>query len=416
MLKKSGGNWVSGDHFFDREEELARLQTAVRDGTHILLTAQRRMGKTSLVRELLTRLDGEEDIQTAFVDLEAAHDPADAIVEISMATRHLRPRWRGLRNLLTRQFKRVETVAVGTHGADLKFRLRAETNQGNWKRNGDRLLEDLTNGTGLVVLAIDELPLLINRILRGSTEPLQPECVDAADEFLSWLRRAAQAHRGSLCLVLSGSVGISPILKRAGLSATMNVFSAFDLRPWDLATAVACLQALAETYRLDVPTEIWEAVCRRLRRCVPHHVQQFFEALNRELAIAGRSQARFEDAKRAYFRDMLGPRGQIDMDHYETRLKLVLGDAGYRVALELLARTAKERPLERASIDDFRNELVATDDPGADLVPHVLEVLQHDGYFVQDGRGFRFASGLMEDWHRLKRGLSIAPLVKASRR
>ena len=51
-LTKGGWNWVDGDRFFDREAEIKALAARVRDGTHTLLTAQRRMGKTSLVREL----------------------------------------------------------------------------------------------------------------------------------------------------------------------------------------------------------------------------------------------------------------------------------------------------------------------------------------------------------------------------
>ena len=50
-LKKAGGNWVDGDRFFDRKAELEALTERVRDGAHTLLTAQRRMGKTNLVRE-----------------------------------------------------------------------------------------------------------------------------------------------------------------------------------------------------------------------------------------------------------------------------------------------------------------------------------------------------------------------------
>ena len=49
-LRKAGGNWVVGDRFFDRETEIEALMERVGDGIHTLLTAQRRMGKTSLVR------------------------------------------------------------------------------------------------------------------------------------------------------------------------------------------------------------------------------------------------------------------------------------------------------------------------------------------------------------------------------
>ena len=57
-LKKAGSNWVDGDRFFDRDGELDVFTARVQNGTHTLLTAQRRMGKTSLVRELLRRLKG----------------------------------------------------------------------------------------------------------------------------------------------------------------------------------------------------------------------------------------------------------------------------------------------------------------------------------------------------------------------
>ena len=76
MLKKGGSNWVEGVRFFDREIELEVLEERVKDGTHTLLTAQRRMGKTSFVRELLRRLAKSGKFETVFVDLEAAADPA----------------------------------------------------------------------------------------------------------------------------------------------------------------------------------------------------------------------------------------------------------------------------------------------------------------------------------------------------
>lgn len=71
-LRKAGANWVEGSRFFNRDIELAALVERVRDGTHALVTAQRRMGKTSLVRELLRSLEQTGKCQTVFVDVEEA--------------------------------------------------------------------------------------------------------------------------------------------------------------------------------------------------------------------------------------------------------------------------------------------------------------------------------------------------------
>ena len=51
-MRPTAGRWVSGDDFFDREPELRVLESHVRNRNHILLTGQRRMGKTSIAREL----------------------------------------------------------------------------------------------------------------------------------------------------------------------------------------------------------------------------------------------------------------------------------------------------------------------------------------------------------------------------
>ena len=411
MLKKTVGNWVDGDRFFDRESDIAALREHVSEGTHTLLVAQRRMGKTSLVRELLRRLNGTPGIKTAFVDLEDARDPADAIVQISLASRHLQsiPRRAGeLKEAILRRFRSVQLAG---QYEEMRFQLRAEINSGTWRSKGDLLIQNLTKGDRKVVLAIDELSILVNRILKGGKHGVLPENIKAADEFLSWLRRNAQAHRDRLCLIVSGSVGIAPILKQAGLSAAMNVFSAYELKPWSHSTASDCLGELAANYKVDLPVTVREAVCHRLRCCIPHHVQQFFDAIHRQLRLAERSDAILEDADTAYRHDMLAARGQIDMDHYEERLKLVLGTDAYRVALELLARAASEGSLSPESISAYKSMLDVSQDAGAASVPFVLEVLMHDGYFTRQGEEFRFASGLLEDWQRSRKGLPIDPLV-----
>jgi predicted AAA+ superfamily ATPase len=50
------GNWVQAEKFLGREEELAELKGLLDRGSHVLITAPRRMGKTSLMRECARRL------------------------------------------------------------------------------------------------------------------------------------------------------------------------------------------------------------------------------------------------------------------------------------------------------------------------------------------------------------------------
>ena len=415
MLRKGGGNWVEGDRFFDREIELEALEERVRDGTHTLLTAQRRMGKTSLVRELLRRLAEGEEFETVFVDLEAAADPADAIAEIGVQARPLRGTWERIAgnfaNVLKGVGDRIEELSV----ADLKVKLRAGIDAGNWPQRGDAVFAALGSSERPVLLAIDELPILVNRLLKDDRDRITPEGKQAADAFLSWLRRNGQAHKGKVIMILSGSVALEPLLEQAGLSAHANIYSAYDLKPWSEETAVSCLGALAKSYEIGLPPAIRRDMCRRLRCCIPHHVQMFFDKMHEYLRPAGREEASQEDVEWVYVHEMLGVRGQADLQHYEGRLKTILGITGYPVALEILTATAVKGRLDGDAVDRYRVHYSALDAENSEGVPSVadvLHVLQHDGYLERQDGGFRFVSGLLEDWWRSRYGENFVPVVE----
>ena len=406
-LVKAGGNWVEGDRFFDRATDIEALEERVRDGIHTLLTAQRRMGKTSLVRELLRRLADEGRFETIFVDLEDAAAPADAIAEIGLRARSAQGAWGRIKTLFANVLTEVEIGGrvPALPEAELRVKLRAGVDAGNWRHKGDQVFEALAGNALPTVLAIDELPILVNRLLKGDDHRITPERRRAADEFMSWLRKNGQTHQGRIRMILSGSVSLEPILRQAGLSAHANIFSPFDLRPWDEETAAACLGALAETYGLDLPCAVREDMCRRLRCQIPHHVQRFFGFLHEDLRRVGRRAAALEDVERVYVHQMLGIRGQTDLEHYEGRLRTVLGDEGYWAALEMLTEAAVDGGRLRGDAIDRHRESLAHGD-GADPPPvdDVLRVLEHDGYLERHGDGYRFVSGLLEDWWRVRYG------------
>ena len=414
-LRKAGANWVEGDRFFDRETDLAALAERVRDRTHTLVTAQRRMGKTSLVRELRRRLEEGGKFDTVFVDVEGADTAADAIAEIGAGSLPVQGAWRRILasfdNVLRGAGGRIDELSV----ADVRVKLRAGIDAGNWRRRGDEVFAALAANGRPVVLAIDELPILVDRLLRGAGEGIAPEGIRAADAFLSWLRKNGQAHRDRVVLILSGSVSLEPILRRAGLSAQANIYSPYDLKPWDGETAESCLGALAEAYGLDLPAAVRRDMCRRLRCAIPHHVQLFFDCLHEHLRRAGRSAATPEDVEDAYRADMLGARGQMDLDHYETRLKSTLGARGYRIALDLLTETAVGRGVLRDDAVGLYREYfkagAAEAEGDAIAVEEVLRQLEHDGYLERRGEGFGFVSGLLEDWWLARHGRHFGPIA-----
>ena len=388
-MKSSTGRWVSGGDFFDREPELRILETRVRDSNHVLLTGQRRMGKTSILRELGQRLESEGWV-FLFTDVEGAAHPEDVIAEIAQAAHPVRAlssrfaAWAG--RFLTDNIEEINALDFGV-------RIRAGLDAGSWRRHGKRLLRDCAEYDKPVLLVIDELPIFLKRML------LQDGDARRVDEFMSWLRGVLQAlGDDSPVLMLSGSIGLEPLMRRLGIPDRINHLYPFRLGPWDRDTSVRCFEHLSEYYKLPVEDGVADAVYEALGIGIPHHVQSFFARLRDFAIMQGRDRVTVEDVDEVYRTALLGPSGQNDLVHYETRLKEGLEDENYSIAMEILAEAATLEvftPAARQCLERLYSALVE-DAPGR--IADALEILAHDGYLEADNGSYRFPSKLLKDW------------------
>jgi AAA+ ATPase superfamily predicted ATPase len=79
-LIQAYGNWVIGEErFWDREREIELFIKSLDEGAHLHLIAQRRIGKTSLMREVSRRI--EDRYICLHVDLQKAQTAEDLMVE-----------------------------------------------------------------------------------------------------------------------------------------------------------------------------------------------------------------------------------------------------------------------------------------------------------------------------------------------
>ena len=388
-MNSSTGRWVSGDNFFNRERELRILETRVRDRNHVLLTGQRRMGKTSIVQELGRRLEAEGWI-FLFADVEGATCAEDAIADIAQAVYPVRP----IASRFVTGMKRwLDNNIEEINAYEFRVKIRAGLDAGSWRRYGEQLLRDCAVQDKPVLLVIDELPILLNRMLKGD------DGVRQVDEFLSWLRGVLQGiGDGSLVLIVSGSIGLTPLVNRLGIPDRINHLEPFRLGPWDCDTSIECFQRLAENYELRVEDGVANAVYDALGIGIPHHVQSFFARLRDHATMQGRDQVTVEDVKVVYRTGLLGPSGQNDLVHYETRLKEALEDESHTIAMEILAEAATQNVFTSGARRCLEGLYAMVVDDAQGRIADTLEILMHDGYLEASDDGHRFPSRLLKNW------------------
>ena len=243
--------------------------------------------------------------------------------------------------------------------SDVRLKIRAGLDAGNWRGQGERLLRGCAEHDTRILLVIDELPIFLKRMLRTH------DGADRVERFLSWLRGVFQSLGGdSPVLIVSGSIGLTPLVHRLGIPDRINYLEPFRLGPWNREASVACFDRLANSAALAVEDGVAGAVYDALGIGIPHHVQSFF--------------ARLRD--------------------YETRLRDALDEESRSIAMEILADAATQGVLTagaRIRLGELYSRVV--DDAHA-RITEILDVLIHDGYLEVHGGDHRFPSRLLRDW------------------
>ncbi len=411
-LKRAHGNWVVGDQFWGREAELALFIQSLEEGAHLLLTAPRRMGKTSLMQEAARRLEG--GCLCLYVDLQKSHSAADAIAALSLATRPHAPLWEKTQGLFANIFKQVAGLIESLQYDDLTVTLRSGLTEGNWKDKGDHLFAILAAAEKPVIIFFDEIAILANRLLKGDDYRITPERRQQTDEFMSWLRQNSINHKGKVRLVLTGSIGLAPILRQAGLSATLNTFSPFSLGPWSDDVARGCVEALANEYGLKFAPQAVEGLVGELGCGIPYHVQLYFDTIYRECRLRDTQEVSVELVQEVYRRDMIGLRGHAALSHLEERLKMMLGQEDYTLALDLLTEAACTGALTVRAVQLLGQQHGREEDvrSSAEVQREILAVLEHDGYLLREGEEYRFVSKLLRDWWEAHFGFGYVPAAE----
>jgi hypothetical protein len=397
-LGRGYGNWVTGDQFYDRTIELRLFAELMDQGANLLIVAPRRIGKTSLLRESERRL--QSTYLCLQVDLQKANSPADAILELSLATRPHLPLWSRVTGIFGTLLDQISGRIQSLKKSDVTVALRAGINPGNWQSRGDRLLELIARSEKPVIIFFDELPILVNRILKGSDFNMTPERREVAESLMSWIRNNSIRHQGKIRFVIAGSVGLRPVLQQAGLNATLNNFQSFPLRPWAFETAVAFVTEMALENGLTLEAGAPERMAELLGSCIPHYVRMFFEHVYRAARLNDVGVFSVARVEEIYRTEMLGVHGRAELSHYEERLRL-LGPEFYDIAVEFLTEAAAAGQIDRLTAEGLAAEHPVSGKTPAAQSREVLSILQHDGYLRETAPDvYSFDSKLVHDWWR----------------
>ncbi len=379
-MKISVGNPVEGDDFFDREQEQVRAWRKL-EGSHLLMLAPRRIGKTSLILRLCAtaREHGRYAVHCSFAKCETE---SDCIRELFKALANQQTFGQRSKPL----FDSIKSVKLGPLGVDWH-----EAKPESWREAGEELARALAESDDDWLVCIDELPVFIINLLQQGEEGRR-----RARAFLYWLRDLRQNHYRRIKWLMAGSIGLDTLAARLRLTDSINDLEPFPLDAFSEDSALRFLDKLAVSYDLPLSDPLRRAIIARVGWPVPYYLQLMFSHLRDESLDSGQP----SDAAmiETVFEKLLGNSYRTHFDYWHQRLEEELGQPEAGQAALILTRISRSTAGETWETLAQAMSVVLQDPQTRDQALHyLLDVLRSDGYLVE--REGRYAFRL--EWLRV---------------
>ncbi len=385
-----------------REEFLTELWETLRT-RHLVLTAARRTGKTSVMDHLRDHPRNNFSVVSINVQdlthpadffqvlLDAFHDAHPALVRDQLAAG-----WK----LVTGALGLVAEIGVG----EFKLALReSDPNwRENWRQHGDTFLQQARNMNIPILFIVDELPDMLLNLSRKDAVLLR--------EFLAWFRTQRlnpAPAKDAIRWLVGGSVNLAGTLDALGQVDLINDLEDVplpQLTDGDIEVFVnEMLSGRGVPYDEAVPRQM----SVRLGRPIPLFMQMATQDLYR---LWKKEQRKiFAADVDAIFDALIVSSGaRTRLQHYYSRIQQYYTDPKRSIAYALLGQiSVSESGLKRASLLQETDRLLV--DSGIELPAHerkqlfnqILLDLENDFYIVEVEEGiYDFASGVLKLWWR----------------
>lgn len=387
-MKNVIGTPARGDSFFPRDREIRRVLEKLEDGNNLNIAAPRRVGKTSILLNLLDCSRGGY-IYT-YVDSEDVDSEAEffkRVLQELLKTEEIR-NCRKLKSLFESSHKFLSKVkSIKVMGQGVEF-AEAET-IADRKEDLINLLSglELEEGKGLVIL-LDEFPQTIQNIIDKHPKDLAP-----VRKFLQSNREIRQNPEISrkVRFILTGSIGLNHTVAEIGMTAFINDLNSVEIGQLTEAEALHLFDELLRPKGIAIGEETRHYLLKKIEWMIPFHIQLMVQEI---LAAASPgSTINIQLVDRA-FEAILQQRNENHFNHYYSRLKKQFKGVEFTFAEELLDTLAKTGMLGKAELFDLAVK------HGLDQRwRNIINILIYDGYLSPFGLdGYRFNSPIVRMW------------------
>lgn len=366
---------VESNNFFGRQKELREAWQLLETGHSLVLSAPRRVGKSSFAKKLLEQA-GEADWKVMYIDVEAASTEKEFVKLFSMELNK------------SNIFKKAgEWLATFLSRIDIEFEAGQVGTKLSWKEKKEGMYDGIRenlNHEANTLIVIDELAIYLNFLMKGESGK------ESVEFFLNWLRSLRQAAGSKIRWIFCSSVGIDNFTSMHKLSYTLNDASAFSLGAYSQKEASELLLKLAESYHLTFCEGCLEHMLDRLGWWLPYFIQVMFYYTRVDAEDNRINKVNIDHAYEQQVNDN-------KLNSWDERLK-EYGESEKNARIVLKSICTVPDGLTRQKLLEVLHVKVNDIDETEEILAEIIKILEHDGYLLRHEGTFRFRSPVLKDF------------------
>ena len=370
---------VEGEDFFGREKEIRKANRLLDSNHSLLLSAPRRIGKSSLAKRLIEEKK-QQGWKCVYIDLEET-TTEEGFLRLVIEAFKENGIWKqlaeGMSKGLVSVLDRIEKISLGP--VDLNVGKREE--QEDLYKN----LKELIKHDEDTFIVVDELTLFLG-ILNKSENGAEKVAF-----ILNWLRSLRQVSKTNVRWLFCGSVGLRNFTSAMNLGYTINDLMEFGLGELSREEAEGLLSGLCKSEDMEMGEELINYTLDKLHWNIPYFIQVIFSKLAEEYE----DEVRKESIDIAY--------NKLCSENYLSTWSERLSEyREFEVPARQILKSLSTQPagMER---DAMLNILMTGQDASKVeeidyLLSKVLEMLENDGYILKMDSIRAFRSPLLRDY------------------
>jgi uncharacterized protein len=376
MVKIITGQAARKDSFWDRKQELDDIWYKINNGSHILLVAPRRVGKTSIMYKIMD--NPQDDYIVLYVDVESA-DKENEFWKKLFSKLMEEEFVNTLKNKAKNLFNKLKTIKIdeiSTNGVKFGDGLELD-----YAEAFKKIVKNLDTDKKLIFM-IDEFAQTIENIIKHEGEK-------EAQHLLQTHRELRQDHILSekIIFVYAGSIGLESVATKIESIATINDLAVVKVSPLSFADAKEFIKALALSNNIEIESKEIEYLLEKIEWLIPFYIQLIMDELRKSKEPIS------ENTIDKAFHTILDNKNHFD--HWRSRLQ-TLADNEYIFAKEVLNIISEKTTMLSNEIANIATKNGLNEDDAKE----VMHSLVYDGYINNNDnhKEYRFNSPILRMW------------------